>query len=157
MASTPPIIVRRFVHRQPVASRHFVGCQQLAGLGRHRIRTWSRFSFVPLVAAVVYRPSAGESDEEGLKNNADVQTARLKVEEAAASLHASKAANLPSLSLGADGKLSSFDGSSPSKTYNLGPVPVGRPMLLARCATSVRSRLPLLATPRPMRRLCRRN
>lgn len=58
--------------------------------------------------------------EEGLKNNADVQTARLKVEEAAASLHASKAANLPSLSLGADGKLSSFDGSSPSKTYNLG-------------------------------------
>lgn len=52
-----------------------------------------------------------------LKNNSDLQTARLKVTEAEATLHASKMAFLPSVSLNPQGKLSSFDGAKTTKTY----------------------------------------
>lgn len=57
---------------------------------------------------------------EGLVSNTDLNVARLKVKEAQASLMSSKLAFLPSLQLEPQGSLSSFDGSKPSKTYNLG-------------------------------------
>ncbi|MDO4159753.1 MAG: TolC family protein [Prevotellaceae bacterium] len=57
---------------------------------------------------------------EGLDNNTDLNVARLKVEEAQASLTAAKLAYLPSLQFGAEGALSSFDNAKTSKTYTLG-------------------------------------
>lgn len=58
--------------------------------------------------------------QEGLQSNTDVSIARLKVKEAQATLMSSKLAYLPSLQLTPEGTLSSFDGATPSKTYNLG-------------------------------------
>lgn len=58
--------------------------------------------------------------ELGLQNNMDLQTARLRTEEAKAALTASKLAFLPSVSLIPEGQLSSFDGSKTTKTYSLG-------------------------------------
>lgn len=54
-----------------------------------------------------------------LNNNSDIQTARLKVSEAEATLHASKMAFLPSVTLNPQGKLSSFDGAKVTKTYSI--------------------------------------
>lgn len=56
--------------------------------------------------------------EQALKNNTDLNVARLSVEQAEASLKSAKLAYLPSLSLDPYGKISSFQGES-SKTYNL--------------------------------------
>ena len=58
--------------------------------------------------------------EQGLQNNTDLQIARLKVKEAQAQLQASRLAFLPSVSLGGDGTLRSFDGAKASKSYNAG-------------------------------------
>lgn len=58
--------------------------------------------------------------ELGLQRNTDLQTARLRTTEAAATLSASKLAFLPSASLTPQGSLSSFDGAKPTKTYSLG-------------------------------------
>ena len=55
-----------------------------------------------------------------LEANTDLNVARLKVEEARASLSAAKLACLPSAQLDPEGALSSFDGSKPTKTYSLG-------------------------------------
>ena len=55
-----------------------------------------------------------------LEANTDLNVARLKVEEARASLSAAKQAYLPSAQLDPEGALSSFDGSKPAKTYSLG-------------------------------------
>lgn len=57
--------------------------------------------------------------DSALRNNTDLLTARLKVSEAEATLKTSRLAFLPSLSLGRQGELSSFDGAKPAKTYNL--------------------------------------
>lgn len=57
--------------------------------------------------------------EEGLQNNTDLRIARLKTEEAAATLRTSRLAYLPSLSLTPQGTLSSFDGRKTTKTYQL--------------------------------------
>lgn len=56
----------------------------------------------------------------GLQQNTDLRTARLRTEEAMATLLASKLAFLPSVSLEPSGSLSSFDGSKASGTYSLG-------------------------------------
>lgn len=56
--------------------------------------------------------------ESGLQNNADIHTARLKTEEAKATLSASKKAFLPSLSFAPQGQISSFDGDKADKTYS---------------------------------------
>lgn len=61
---------------------------------------------------------------EGLRQNTDLQVARLKVEEAEATLMSSRLAFLPSLSLEPQSGLSSFDGAKPTKTYTV-PVTVG--------------------------------
>lgn len=57
--------------------------------------------------------------EEGLQNNTDLRIARLKTEEAAATLRTSRLAYLPSVSLAPQGTLSSFDGQKTTKTYQL--------------------------------------
>ncbi len=54
-----------------------------------------------------------------LENNTDLGIARMKVTEAQASLTAARLAYLPSLSVGADGNLRSYDGSV-TRTYNIG-------------------------------------
>ncbi|MGN1263804.1 MAG: efflux transporter outer membrane subunit [Prevotella sp.] len=54
-----------------------------------------------------------------LGNNTDLGIARMKVAEAQASLTAARLAYLPSLSVGADGAIRSFDGAV-SRTYNIG-------------------------------------
>lgn len=58
--------------------------------------------------------------ELGLENNTDIQTARLKVMEAEATLLSSRLAFLPSVSLAPQGTLNSLGGNKPSKTYSLG-------------------------------------
>ena len=58
--------------------------------------------------------------ETGLEQNTDLQTARLRTEEARATLTASKLAFLPSATLTPQGSLSSYDGTKTSKTYSLG-------------------------------------
>lgn len=58
--------------------------------------------------------------ETGLEKNCDLQTARLRTEEAQASLQASRLSLLPSVSLTPQGSVSGFGGGKPSKTYSLG-------------------------------------
>lgn len=57
--------------------------------------------------------------KEGLKANADLNVARLRVEAAEASLGAATLAYLPSVGLTAEGAVSRYDGNT-AKTYNLG-------------------------------------
>lgn len=57
--------------------------------------------------------------DSGLKNNADMRIALLKVKEAEAALLSSKMTYLPSLSLGADGSVGQFKGESTPKSYSL--------------------------------------
>ncbi len=56
---------------------------------------------------------------EGLENNTDLGIARLRVEEAEATLLSSRLAYLPSVSLTPQGGLSSYDGAKTAKTYTL--------------------------------------
>lgn len=55
----------------------------------------------------------------GLQYNTDLRIARLRTEEAAASLRTARLAYLPSVSLTPQGTLSSFDGEKTMKTYQL--------------------------------------
>ena len=57
--------------------------------------------------------------ERGLACNADLQTARLKVEEAQAMLRSARLAYTPSLGLQPQGTISSFDNRNTAKTYQL--------------------------------------
>lgn len=56
--------------------------------------------------------------EQGLKNNADLKIAKLRTQEAVASLRAAKLAFLPGLSLGANGGVNKQDGEKSTWTYN---------------------------------------
>lgn len=56
----------------------------------------------------------------GIEMNTDLNVARLKVDEARASLTSAKLAYLPSVQLAPEGAISSYDGGNTSKTYNLG-------------------------------------
>lgn len=58
--------------------------------------------------------------DSGLRNNTDLRIAFLKVQEAEASLLASKLSFLPSLTLSPEVSVSSFDGGSATKTYSVG-------------------------------------
>ena len=64
-------------------------------------------------------PQLQQLIEQVLANNTDLNSARIAVEQSAASLKAAKLAYLPSLSLAPQGTLSKFDNSSWSKAYNL--------------------------------------
>ena len=57
--------------------------------------------------------------ESGLEHNTNLQIAYLRVEQAEVVLKTSRLAYLPSVNLAPQGALSSFDGSTPSKTYSL--------------------------------------
>lgn len=57
--------------------------------------------------------------EKALQNNTDYLSAQLNIEQAKASLLASKLAFLPSFALAPQGTISSFDGQKASKTYQL--------------------------------------
>lgn len=57
--------------------------------------------------------------QRGLDKNTDLQVAYLKVQEAEATLTASKLAYLPSVSFTPEGGISSFNGAEPSMTYSL--------------------------------------
>lgn len=57
--------------------------------------------------------------EQGLEKNVDMQAAILRVEEAKVMLTSAKLSYLPSINLTPQGTLASFDGSTPSKTYQL--------------------------------------
>ena len=59
--------------------------------------------------------------KEGLSHNTDLAIARLKTDEAAASLREAKGSYAPSLSIGATGGLSQYDGGDWQKTYSIGP------------------------------------
>lgn len=58
--------------------------------------------------------------EIGLKQNTDLQTARLRTEEALATLTASKLALLPSVSLTPEGSVSRYGGEKVNTTYSIG-------------------------------------
>lgn len=64
-------------------------------------------------------PQLQQLIETGLRNNTDLNIARLKVKEAEALLMTSRLSYLPSLSLTPQGNLTSVDGSKASKAYNL--------------------------------------
>lgn len=56
--------------------------------------------------------------EQGLANNTDLKIAKLKIDEAEASLKAAKLAYYPSIGLAPQGTISSFNHSAASKTYS---------------------------------------
>lgn len=57
---------------------------------------------------------------QGLEHNSDLNIARLRVEEAQASLQSARLAYLPSVQLDPQGTLTSNDGSKTQKTYSIG-------------------------------------
>ena len=57
--------------------------------------------------------------EKGLTNNTDLQIARLRIEEAEATLLSSKLAYLPGISLAPQGTVSSFDKQAVTRSYQL--------------------------------------
>jgi len=64
-------------------------------------------------------PALQQLIEQGLNNNADLQTALLKVKEAQAMLMSSRLAFLPSLALAPQGTIASFDKRAATQTYQL--------------------------------------
>lgn len=72
---------------------------------------WDDLFADPFLQSLIHR---------GLEANTDLQTARLRVKEAQATLTASKLAYLPSVQLDPQGTFSSYDENKVQKTYNLG-------------------------------------
>lgn len=59
--------------------------------------------------------------EEGLAHNTELETARLRTEEALASLRGARGLLLPSMGITSEGAISSFDGENTQQTYSIGP------------------------------------
>ena len=57
---------------------------------------------------------------EGLERNIELETARLRIEEAIASLRVARGLLRPSATMTAEGNISSFEGANPDKTYSIG-------------------------------------
>ena len=72
--------------------------------------SWREFFTDPLLQQLI---------EQVLRNNTDLNSARIAVEQSEASLKAAKLAYLPSLSFAPQGTIASFDYSKASKTYSL--------------------------------------
>lgn len=72
--------------------------------------SWRQFFTDPLLQHLI---------EQALANNTNLASARIAVEQSAASLQAARLGYLPAFSLGPQGALSSFDLSPVTKTYNL--------------------------------------
>ena len=64
-------------------------------------------------------PKLQQLIEQVLANNTDLNSARIAIEKSQAALTAAKLAYLPTLAFAPQGTLSSFDGSTPAKTYDL--------------------------------------
>lgn len=82
--------------------------------------------------------------ETALDNNTDLKVARLRVKSAEESLTASRLAFLPSVSLDANGRLSSTDGSKPTKTYSIGPCASWEIDIFGKNLNDMRSKLAAL-------------
>lgn len=95
------VVVSDSLYRSPSAS---VDTASLASLSWREL-----FTDLPLQRLI----------ETGLTHNTDLGIARLKVQEAEALLSTSKLAYLPSISLSPQGSITSIEGNSPSRTYNL--------------------------------------
>lgn len=72
--------------------------------------TWRQVFTDPLLQTLI---------DSALVRNTDLQTARLRVKEAEASLMTARLSYLPSLFLSPEGAISSFDGGKATKTYSL--------------------------------------
>lgn len=68
---------------------------------------------------VFVEPQLQSLISKALKNNADLRTADLAIEQVKAGLRVSRLAYLPSLALGPNGAISSYDGGKATKTYSL--------------------------------------
>ena len=66
-------------------------------------------------------PNLQSLTREGLEHNSDLAVAKLNINEAMVSLGSAKGALMPTVDVAGSGKLSSYDGSAPAKTYSLGP------------------------------------
>ncbi len=64
-------------------------------------------------------PQLQELIARALVENTDLQSAKLKIDEAEAALQTARLSYLPSINLAPQGALSSFDGATPTKTYQL--------------------------------------
>ncbi len=72
--------------------------------------SWREFFTDPMLQQLI---------EQVLAQNTNLNSARIAVEKSQASLKTARLAYLPSLALAPQGQLSSFDGATPTKTYNL--------------------------------------
>ena len=68
---------------------------------------------------VFVEPQLQSPIRKALENNADLRTADLAIEQVKAGLRVSRLAYLPSLALGPNGAISSYDGGKATKTYSL--------------------------------------
>lgn len=68
---------------------------------------------------VFVEPQLQSLISKALENNADLRTADLAIEQVKAGLRVSRLAYLPSLALGPNGAISSYDGGKATKTYSL--------------------------------------
>ena len=68
---------------------------------------------------VFVEPQLQSLISKALENNADLRTADLAIEQVKAGLRVSRLAYLPSLALGPNGAMSSYDGGKATKTYSL--------------------------------------
>ena len=68
---------------------------------------------------VFVEPQLQSLISKALENNADLRTADLAIEQVKAGLRVSRLAYLPSLALGRNGAISSYDGGKATKTYSL--------------------------------------
>lgn len=97
----PDVTVADSLYRQPVAGKDTASLASLS---------WKELFTDTQLQQLI---------ETGIRNNTDLNIARLKVKEAEALLMTSRLAYLPSVSLTPQGTLSSADGAKPAKTYNL--------------------------------------
>lgn len=97
----PDVAVTDSLYRQPVQPTDTASLASLS---------WRKLFTDPQLQQLI---------ETGLRNNTDLNIARLKVKEAEALLMTSRLSYLPSLSLTPQGNLTSVDRSKASKTYNL--------------------------------------
>ncbi|MEG1905186.1 MAG: TolC family protein [Bacteroidales bacterium] len=96
--------------RQPDVPADLFGAVQVADTASLGNLPWQQLFTDPELQSLI---------EEGLSRNTDLQTAQLRVEQAEATLTASKLAFLPSFALAPQGNVSSFDGGKAVQSYTL--------------------------------------
>lgn len=103
----PETINATGIYRDPVAANDTLAAGDTANMGN---LLWQEVFRDPKLQILI---------ERGLRQNADMQSAILRVEEARAMLMSARLSYLPSLALAPQGTLASFDKHTPSKTYQL--------------------------------------